>query len=569
MARKLFFFIFAVLAALLCSAIWGCLPDRDAGPTEQLATLAPGSILQKGHAPVLFSSKPPVIVDRADTVLALNAPAGSAESGPGFVSGSCPRRYPYGTLAAALIGLRGKHGQGLYGIEYLCDTFATGGACGLASSVISKDNRLALTISKDIQLWAEQDLARQMKRLDARTGSLVMMDIETGEILAMASSSVAGSTEPCSVAGERFVNHAISDELDAWLFFPLMEWLRQYEAAHSETVPAPDSQDGPDKTVTARKDDAEGSTSPFIRKGRKKWSWGTVTPGMVLWSPWDRDVMSSFSFDAASVREMWKLGLGQESGLFLSGEKQGSLPTMAPASWEEVPFNSVRATPVQMLRAFSALINSGRVARLSVMQGQAANAKHVEQADTRWLTPDSSEWIRSELALDDGPSLAAIKIKDDPHELRDDESAKLRDGTCAQVISLGFWPEKQPRIAYISVLENTAHDPRIKRGTLGKTIRTAKRAWTLLEQESRPGIMLASSKAAGKKLKTGEKSSVMPDFRGMSLRRAVAAAMQSGLSPRVKGSGVVVRQQPAPGQRLGKSRDCLLVCSSGAGLARR
>ncbi len=569
MVSKPFFFIAVAVAALMCSAIWGCLPDREAGPSEQLATLAPGSILTGGSHSTLFFKTPPVIVDRFDTVLALNGPYRNSETGAGLSSGKCTRSYPYGTLAAALIGFRGKHGQGIYGIEYLCDTFATGGADDLASCVITHDNRLALTISKDIQLYAEQDLARQMKRLGARAGSLVMMDLETGEVLAMASAPAGNPAVSPGAGPHDFANHAISDEMDAWFFFPMMEWLRQYAEAQAAMETEVQCVDDNRNIDLKEREAGDSSSSPFARKGRKKWSWGVIAPGMVLWSPWDKDIMSGFSFDAASVREMWKLGLGQESGLALSGEKQGSLPTMSPATWEDMAFNSVRATPVQMLRGFSAIINAGRVARLSVMKGQTKEKKQAEQADSAWLTPDSSKWIRSELALNDGPSLAAIKIKDDPRELTDAESKKLRDGSCSQVISLGFWPEKEPKIVYISVLENTAHDPRIKRGTLGKTIKTVRKAWALLEQEAKPGIRLASARRAGKKVTAGRKTGIMPDFRGMTLRRAVAAAMESGLEPGVKGSGVVVEQQPSPGQRLGKSRECLLICSSGVNLARR
>ena len=571
MARKILLLISAALTLLLCSAIWGCLPEREAGTCEQRATLAPGSILAGSGTAAQFFKDPPVIVDRSDTVLALNIAAQNTESDVDFTPGTGARSYPYGTLAAALLGFRGKHGQGLYGIEYLCDTFATGEARDLASCVISPDNRLALTISKDIQLWAEKDLDRQIKRLGAESGALVMMDIRSGEILAMASGPVKNHKNAWSWPGQKFVNHTISDELDAWLFFPMIEWLRQYNSAYTvaEDDSESDNQGGASETDISGKGHEENSPSIFTRKGRKKWSWGTVSPGLVLWSPWDNEIMREFRFDPSSVRVMWQLGLGQESGLALSGEKHGSLPTMSPSGWDDMAFNTVRATPVQMLRAFSAIISSGRVVKLSVMKGQVSDKNRIEQADSAWITPESSEWIRSELALNDGPSLAAIKVEDNPRAIKEGQTKKLRDRGCAQVVSLGFWPEKNPRIAYISVLENTSHDPRVKRGTLGKTIRTARRAWSLLEQEAVPQTRLASAHPAGKKLNNCKNPAVMPDFRGMTLRRAVAAAMGSGLNPQIKGSGVVIQQQPKPGQSLGKSRECLLICSNAAGYANR
>jgi len=558
-ARKIILFILAALAALLCFSIWGCLPDREAGTPEQQATLAPGSILAGHGKSVLFFREPPAIVDRADTVLALNISLDK--------DGAAARSYPYGTLAAALLGFRGKHGQGLYGIEYLCDTFAAGGDRDLASCVISRDNRLALTISKDIQLYAEQDLARQMKRLGAESGALVMMDVNSGEILAMASRPGWNPENACYRPGQEFVNHTISDELDAWMFFPMLEWLRQYTTVRAESVSC--DQKGPDETCAELEGHEDDSASLFARKGRKKWSWSTLSPDLVFWSPWDTGVMQEFRFDPSSVRVMWELGLGQESGLALSGEKHGSLPTMSPSGWDDMAFNSVRATPVQMLRAFSAIINSGRVARLSIMKGQNREKEGLEKVGAAWLTAESSQWIRSELALDDGPSIAAIKINDNPGNIKETGTEKFRDTSCSQVVSMGFWPEKTPRIAYISVLGNTVHDPRVKRGTLGKTIKTVRRAWALLGHEAEPDVLLASMTAAPKPGKAGKNTAVMPDLRGMTLRRALTSAMEAGLSPQVRGTGLVVEHQPKTGQRLGKNRECLLICSTCSGYACR
>jgi len=562
-ARKFLLIITVAATVLLSFSIWGCLPEREAG--EQQVAVAPmGPMANADHVASFFRS-PPVIVDRADTVLALNVPAEdrNREGGMGFTANvpySGARRYPYGTLASALIGFRGKHGQGLLGIEYLCDTFAAGADRDLARSVISRHNRLVLTISKDVQVWAEADLARQMKRLGAARGALILMDVKTGEILAMASRPGWDPENAWSMPGQTFVNHAISDELDAWVFFPMLEQLKQY---------AEMTQESSVKDVACVSTGHQGTNGkkavekviPAGRGGRKKWGWSVVAPDFVLWSPWNQEAMQEFTFPASSVRDLWKLGLGQESGLCLAGEKHGSLPTMPPSSWEDMAYNSVKATPIQMLRAFAAIINSGYVPRISIMKGQVRGGCAGENADVAWLNPESSRWIRSELGLRDGPSLAAVKIKDDPRGLSESRASatRLRDGACAQVVSMGFWPLKDPEVAYISVLEDTKHDPRIRRGTLGKTIRIAKKTWALLEQETEPCFRMASH--CNRKISlSSRKSGTMPDLRYMTMRHAVTMAMELGLAIDVKGTGVVIEQTPRPGAKVGKDTRCTLVC---------
>ncbi|MEL6617219.1 MAG: PASTA domain-containing protein, partial [Bacteroidota bacterium] len=51
----------------------------------------------------------------------------------------------------------------------------------------------------------------------------------------------------------------------------------------------------------------------------------------------------------------------------------------------------------------------------------------------------------------------------------------------------------------------------------------------------------------------GEAAALMPDVRGLSVRRATAWLRARGVSPRITGSGVVRRQSVAPGAALPSS----------------
>ncbi len=538
--------------------MWGCLSDKDSPvhTTEKDAEVAGDSLsdtlMDLPELPKVREA--PAIVDRAGTVLAMNT---NEQASAGiFLRPS--RAYPYGSMAAALIGFRGRHGEGLFGIEYLSDTLLLKSRSGKSGTrLLTPDNRLPLTISKDIQLWAEEDLSRQMKRLKAATGSMVIMDVRTGELLAMASQPGWDPENAWDRPDRELVNHAVEDEIDAWLFFPMMKWAQMFEQYRSQKAAA----EADNSTSSATSGQVTGDSGInetvelFENRRAKRWGWTELTSEFVLWSPWKEASMKDFSFDAALVRGMWKIGLGQETGLGLSGEKSGSLPAMPPEEWEKLAFNTVRATPVQMLRAFSALINGGNVPDVNIFLNRNG-LQDCEESGVEWLTPETSKWLRKELFLKDGPSLAAIKLA---VPQASGKKQKRLQYACEQVLAMGFWPAGTPRIAYITVLGKTAYDPRKRRGTLGKSVKLAKRAWNLLAQESRPGA--GRPAAESRRVVCRRRGvAVMPDLKGVTMRTAVMAMMEMGIVPEVKGTGVVVSQAPLPGTTVKKDAPCTLVC---------
>jgi len=55
----------------------------------------------------------------------------------------------------------------------------------------------------------------------------------------------------------------------------------------------------------------------------------------------------------------------------------------------------------------------------------------------------------------------------------------------------------------------------------------------------------------------------MPDFRGMTVRQALKAAQDMGLTMNVTGSGWAVSQRPAAGSPLKGHRSCTVSFSTG------
>lgn len=116
-----------------------------------------------------------------------------------FSERSQARAYPEGELAANVLGYVNSDGDGNGGIERMLNsvlagtngsrTFTVVPGVSTADQVFTEaidGTNVQLTIDRDIQWVAQEAIAQQVKRTNAASGSVVVMDPRTGEILAMA-----------------------------------------------------------------------------------------------------------------------------------------------------------------------------------------------------------------------------------------------------------------------------------------------------------------------------------------------------------------------------------------------
>lgn len=130
-----------------------------------------------------------------------------------FTEAQSSRYYPESTLAAHLIGFTGSDNQGLYGLEYYYDDYLSGTdgyylyAKDAGGNVLSteystyvppKDGySLVTTLDSYIQSELESQLEQAVKNHNATNRATgIVMDINTGAILAMATSSPFDPNSP-------------------------------------------------------------------------------------------------------------------------------------------------------------------------------------------------------------------------------------------------------------------------------------------------------------------------------------------------------------------------------------
>ena len=165
---------------------------------RQLAQLMPEKNEEQYFA-LLKSGKPFFYLRRraaprlVEAVNALGEPGLAIEREP-------DRLYPQTTLAAHVIGFTDIDGHGAAGVERAFDA--------RLSDPLTRDKPVALSISSRIQQALEHELGDAMATYSAIGAAGVVMDVHTGEILAMTSMPTLNPNAPGQAAPEAQFNRA-------------------------------------------------------------------------------------------------------------------------------------------------------------------------------------------------------------------------------------------------------------------------------------------------------------------------------------------------------------------------
>ena len=136
------------------------------------------------------------------------------------------RYYPAGEVAAHLVGFTNVDDQGQEGLELAYDEWLEGTA---GEKRVLKDRlgrivrdvesitpaspgkSLALSIDRRVQYLAYRELAAAVRYNDARSGSLVMMAPDTGEVIALAVQPSYNPNNRAGLRSDHFRNRAVTD----------------------------------------------------------------------------------------------------------------------------------------------------------------------------------------------------------------------------------------------------------------------------------------------------------------------------------------------------------------------
>jgi cell division protein FtsI (penicillin-binding protein 3) len=292
-----------------------------------------------------------------------------------FLQKEYRRFYPDGEVAAHLVGFTNIDDIGQEGLELAYNDWLDGVP---GSKRVIKDRLgrtveevelirepqpgkdLRLTIDRRLQYLAHRELERTVLKHGARSGSVVLMDVATGEVLAMANQPSYNPNQPSS-SSDGLRNRAMTD-----VFEPgsVMKPVAVLSALENELV-------RPDTVI----DTSPGYLymSGYTIKDHRNYGQLDIS-GIIMKSS---NVGMSKLVSQLSPERMWdtytRLGFGEATGTGFPGESAGVLRNYRrwrPVEQATISYGyGISVTVLQLAQAFAVFADEGRLRQPSLVYG--------------------------------------------------------------------------------------------------------------------------------------------------------------------------------------------------------
>jgi cell division protein FtsI (penicillin-binding protein 3) len=506
----------------------------------------------------------------------------------GFIK-EAKRRYPNRDLAAHIVGYVGTDNTGLGGIEATYDDLIKGepgtifvqtdarrNAFSRIERPPTKGSTLELTIDQYLQYVAERELRAGVALAGAASGSAVVMDPRTGEVLALANYPTFNPNTFREADARQRRNRAVQDLYDPGSTFKVVTASALLE---EKVVRAADMFDVSSGTIRFGSrvihDDHRYRVLSFEDVIVKSSNVGTIQAVSRLG---ERRAERLIHF----VRQF---GFGQPSSRDFPGESPGIV-------WKPQDLNDsalasvamgyqVSVTPLQTAAAVSAVANGGeliepRVVRAVIRNGSRAVVPHnvVRRAISRETAAEMTRIMEAVVTRGTGKSAQV-----------EGYTVAGKTGTAHKVVNraysrtdynvsfVGFVPSTNP-VFTIAVVVDTPRKQSAYGGVVAAPIFKRIAEAALRHRAVPPAVqggppILVARRHAGDEPRerptagpvdrpaivtmggaADPSPSGFPDLTGMSARDAVRMLSQLGLKPVLHGAGLVVSQRPTAGAPL-------------------
>jgi cell division protein FtsI/penicillin-binding protein 2 len=515
------------------------------------------------------------------------------------------RYYPNGPLAAHVLGYVGIDGKGLGGVEQFYNSKIAGEPGQLflerdakgkpyeSYEIASKPGQtVVLTIDQTVQYQAEQALNAAIQRTRAKSGTVIVLDPKSGEILALAN---APSFDPNNVAAtkaETRSNWALQNIYEPGSTFKIVAFAAALEKNLVKPEDRIDCQMGA-ITVAGRviHDHAAFGTLTITEALEKSSNVAAIKLGLRVG-------------DSTMYDYIRRFGFGSKTGIELPGETVGIVRKVE--RWQASSIGSVAigqevgVTPVQMVSAFGAVANDGvRIAPHLIREVRNAEGAVVYRAQ-----PEQRRVIGAQVATSLRGMLEGVTLSGTAKRAQlDGYSAAGKTGTAQKIDPrtkaysatkhvasfVGFAPLSNPRVAIIVVIDEPAGayhggdvaapvfrevaelilpgldvEPDIELKSTPQLIAQVpedpEKAAKLREEQEKaeqerratmPTVGINGGRGGEVVYAIGTKNAMlMPDLRGRSVRDVARTCQQLGLQVEARGEGKVFKQSPAAGTEI-------------------
>lgn len=310
----------------------------------------------------------------AQQVMALSVPGVSLQR-------EYRRYYPAGEVAAHVLGFTNVDDRGQEGVELAYEEWLRGvpgskrvikdnlkriveNVEGISDSVSGKD--LTLSIDRRLQYLAYRELKATIQSSGAKAGSVVMLDVNTGEILAMANYPSFNPNNRVKLRGDAYRNRAVTD------VFEPGSTIKPFTIAAALEV----GRYRPHTTID--------TTPGFYKVGRHVvrdiHNYGVIDVSTVLQK--SSNIGATKMALAMAPQQLWsifsRVGLGSSTHSGFPGEMTGLLSDYQ--GWREVDRATlaygygISVTPLQLAQAYRVLADNGQMKPISFVRTDAAPA---------------------------------------------------------------------------------------------------------------------------------------------------------------------------------------------------
>jgi len=516
------------------------------------------------------------------------------------------RFYPKRELAAHVLGYVDIDERGLGGIEYALDREIRGRPGRL---LILADARrrwydreekasdaganVVVTIDEKLQYIAEKELAAAVAETQAKSGSILIQDPNTGELLALANWPTFNPNTPGQVPAARRMNRAVMALEEPGSTFKVVTVAAALEEGLTRPEEVIDCQMGAIYIAGHRIRDHK----PFDRLTvtqilAKSSDVGTIKLGLRLGAPKFHRYIRAFGF-------------GEPTGIELPGESRGLLRRVE--NWTPVSVGSISmgqevgVTPLQLISAFSAIANGGLLYRPQVVRelrkgGQGAPRR--DEPPRRVISPMTAATMRRmfEAVVLEGTGRLA-RLDGYTSAGKTGTAQKIDPATGSYSLTqhiasfVGFAPLNNPAVSVLVTLDSPVGE--YHGGEIAAPVfkRVAEQALAYLDVPHDLVVTPALHMAHGAKqspipdvsdftpaqvenassglpvfpadLATGREAEsaptlaleegqgiAVPELIGQPVRGVTEQCLRLGLSPVLIGTGVAVQQNPEPGARV-------------------
>lgn len=511
------------------------------------------------------------------------------------------RSYPHGSIGSQIVGFTNIDNIGLEGIEKEFDTQLRGKDGWLVLQTDGKGRSLKnqsfpreepvdgydviLTIDLEYQAVLRDELQEHMNAKGAKGAMGILIEPQSGKILAMASLPDFDPNSPFNSPKEDYKNRVLTDQFEPGSTFKIVPATAALFANHVDM----------DEEFYCE----DGSYS-FRGTVIKDWSdFGLLTFPQIIEHSSNVGIIKIA--ERVGSRDLYlfarKYGFGAASGVHLSGEAHGTLRPID--QWSDISLaeislgHEISISAFQLAFAYGAIANGGFLMKpLLVDKIVHPSGRVVSESTPQMIRRVASQEIMATMTqmlqrvVESGTGTAA-RIKG--------WTVAGKTGTAQKYIAdaysttkfissfVGFLPAKEARILGVIVLDEpkigyhwgSAGAAPVFKEIMTRVINsddaimahTSPRGnqhppevvkTTVSQQRDESQMTSLMSTAALVARRAGGRKIEMPEVRGRSLRQAVMTLKSLGLKPVVQGSGTVVWQSPSPGTEIARNSTCTI-----------